>query len=145
MSITRAAVRAACMSLLDGYKDSVGPAIKLQTYPGRPRTLMPPTAFVDNIREEISYSAQVMQRTPTAEIVLVHGIFDTQDAVDQADAFTDGFLEYVRDRIHEAGANSTVGVTSATDDPTFINDWAPPQEQRTYFATRITLEGFGTS
>lgn len=148
----RADVRAACLSLLDGYRDAViaqratdgdPRPFRLTTYPARPRSVAPPHAFVDTIAEQYVYTGPLLvQRTATAELVLVHGLFDTKEAVDQADEFTDGFLAYVTGEVHEAGANTTIGVTSAVDDPTFVNDWVKPEEQRTWFATRITLEGF---
>jgi len=62
--------------------------------------------------------------------------------VDQADVFADAFLDWVTDRYHAAGANTVIGITEIADDPTYVNDWQPPDQQRTYFGTRITLEGF---
>lgn len=147
----RADVRAACVTLLGEYKDAVNqqradddeaPYI-LQIYPGRPRSVNPPCAFVDRISEDIAYTGPTLyQRTPRAEVVILHGLFDTKEAVDQADAFTDGFLAFVTADVHAAGANTTIGITSADDEPTFVNDWVPPDQQRVYFGTRYTLEGF---
>src|SRR5688500_7353574 len=101
----QAATRAAAVSLLTDYAASPEPAIKLQIYRARPASLHPPTAFVDSVGESIAYVGHLMQRTPRADVVVVHGLFDSGEAVDQADAFLDGFIEWVRDRIHEAGAN----------------------------------------
>lgn len=138
----RADVRAACVSLLTGYAASA--SVKLQVYPGRPRSVNPPCAFVDRVSENVAYRGPaLMARNPTAEIVLLHGLFDSKEAVDQADAFVDGFLDYLAARVHEAGANTTIGATTVEDEPTFVDDWVSPREsQRTYFATRIALEGF---
>jgi len=108
----RADVRAACVTLLGEYKDAVNqqradddeaPYI-LQIYPGRPRSVNPPCAFVDRISEDIAYTGPTLyQRTPRAEVVILHGLFDTREAVDQADAFTDGFLAFVTADVHAAG------------------------------------------
>lgn len=138
----QADVRAACISLLDEYAS--GASIALGTYPGRPRHIdVPlPRAYVDAMREDIVYTGHLMQRTVQADVVLVHGSFDSDVAVGQKDAFVDGFIDYVRNNVHEADPNSTIGVVSTEDDPTFIPDWLPREEQRTYYATRMTLEAF---
>ena len=137
----QADVRAAAMTTLAAY--ATAQSVKLQTYPGRPRSIAPPTAFVDTMRESTTYLGQVMQRTVQADIVLIHGSFDSKEAVEQKDAFVDGYYDHVRDNsMSAAGANTTLGVVSTEDDPTFVPDWLPISEQRVYFATRITLEGF---
>lgn len=151
----RADVRAACISLLEGYKAAVNAQrvidmndkpFVLQIYPGRPRTINPPTAFVDRIYESIVYTGpELVQRTTRADIVVLYGQFDSAEAVAQADAFVDGFLDYVTGLVHEAGPNTTVGITEAEDLPTFVNEWVAPTEQRSYFGTRYTLEGFAES
>lgn len=131
------------MTLLNAYASNA--SVKLQTYPGRPRTLNPPSAFVDGIREAVTYTAQLHQRVPIVDIILVHGTYDSKDTTEQADAFVDGFLEYVNDNVHAAGANTTIAVTEVEDLPTFVSDWMAPQDQKTYFATRIALEGFASN
>lgn len=136
----QAAVRAAAISLLDEYATAA--SVNLATYPGRPASLAPPHAFVDTMREEIVYVGHMMQRTVQADVVLVHGLFDSGVAVAQKDAFVDGYIDHVRDHVHEAGANSTLGVVSTEDDPTFTPEWLSRELQRTYYATRITLEGY---
>ncbi len=137
----QADVRAGVLQELSSYASAA--SVKLQIYAGRPRSLQPPTAFVDVMRETIVYSGHVMQRTVQVDIVLVHGSFDSADAAAQKDAFTDGFIEQVRDNTFSAaGANSTLGVVSTEDDPTFVPEWVPRDEQRTYYATRITLEAY---
>jgi hypothetical protein len=140
----RADVRTACVDLLKGYAASTSPPVKLQVYPGRPKSVNPPCAFVDRVTENVVYSGPtLMARNPTAEIVLLHGVFDSKESVDQADAFVDGFLDYLATRVHQAGANTTIGATTVEDDPVFVDDWVLPREaQKTYFATRISLEGF---
>lgn len=137
----QAAVRAAAVELLADYAASAG--IGLQVYPGRPRSLFPPTAFVDRIVETIEYpGVMLQQRTPRCEMVVIHGLFDSKDATEQKDAFVDGLLEWVTANYHAAGANTLVAVVSVEDEPAYVNDWMPPAEQRTYYATRLTLEGY---
>ncbi len=137
----QADVRAGVLQELSSYASAA--SVKLQIYAGRPRSLQPPTAFVDVMRETIVYSGHVMERTVQVDIVLVHGSFDSADAAAQKDAFTDGFIEQVRSNTFSAaGANSTLGVVSTEDDPTFVPEWVPRDEQRTYYATRITLEAY---
>lgn len=132
--------RAAAVTLLSGHAQAE--SVKLQIYPGRPRSLNPPTAFVDAQRETIVYLGQLMQRTVQTDVVLLHGSFDSAEAAAQKDAFVDGFIGYVRDNISAAGANTTIGVVATEDDPTFLPDWLPLEQQRIYYATRVTLEGF---
>lgn len=137
----RADVRAASVALLEAYKADAD--IKLQVYRARPATIKPPTAFVDRITEADTYPAYTYpSRTPRAEIVVLHGLFDSGEAVDQADAFVDGFLAWTVANLAAAGANSTISVTEVEDDPTFVPDWLAEEYRRPYFATRITLEGF---
>jgi hypothetical protein len=139
----RAAARAAAITLLDGYAAAQVPPVKLQTYPGRPRSINPPTAFVDRIAEVIDYEGTALgHRTADVDVVLLHGLMDTKDAVDQADAFVDGFLAYVDVNIHAAGGNRTFGGASADDEPNYVPEWQDPAVQRVHFATRITLQGF---
>ena len=136
----QADVRAASVDLLTDYAASAG--VKLQVYPGRPRSINPPTAFVDAIRESIEYIGPTLrQRRPVAEMIVVHGLFDSKEAADQKDAFVDGFLDWATTRYHEAGANTLVGVTETEDLPNYVPEWKPPAEQLVYYATRITLEG----
>lgn len=138
----QADVRAAAMTTLAAYASAA--SVKLQTYPGRPRSVNPPTAFVDAMRETVVYVGHLMQRTVQADVVLIHGDFDSADSADQKDTFTDGYIDYVRTQVHAAGASTTLGVVSTEDDPTFVPDWLGRENggSRTYFATRITLEGY---
>ena len=133
------------MTTLAAY--ATAQSVKLQTYAGRPATVNPPTAFVDAIRETIVYVGHMMQRTVQADIVFVHGSFDSADAADKKDSFVDGYIEYIRDPstgFHAAGASTTLGVVSTEDDPTWVPDWLGRDNGggRTYYATRITLEGY---
>lgn len=138
-------VRAAAVSTLEAYAS--GASVKLQVYPGRPRTIYPPTAFVDAMRETIAYVGHLMQRTVQADVMLIHGDYDSADSAAQKDAFVDGYIDYIRDPstgFHAAGASTTLGVVATEDDPTFVPDWLGRENGggRTYYATRITLEGY---
>ena len=138
----RADVRAAAVTLLTDY--ATGAGLRLQVYPARPRTITPPTAFIDNVREERTFTGHLVQRTPTVELIVLHGLFDSKDAVEQGDAFVDGFLAFVDDRYHAAGAATLIGAVSTEDNPTYVPDWLPPEQQRTYYGTQVNLEGFAT-
>ena len=150
MVVTRipfqAAMRAAAVALLTDFAADEG--IKLQVYPGRPASLFPPTAFVDALSETFEYPGGVTwrQRTCRAEVVVVHGVFDTKEAVTQKDAFVDAFVDWATDRVHAAGANTTIGLVAVADEPAWQPDWRPANTtngpEPIYYATRLTLEGF---
>jgi hypothetical protein len=133
------AMRAACVTLLTDYADEA--EVKLQIYAGRPATLFPPTAFVDSLRESIDYTPGLHQRVPIADVIVLHGLFDSKDAAEQRDAFVDGFIDWVLARYHAAGANTLIAVTDVDDIPDYVPEWIAPEKQRTYYATRISLEG----
>ncbi len=136
----RSAMREAAVTLLTDYK--ADRSLTLQIYPGRPRTINPPTAFVDRFTERTDFLGPVQyRRNPICEVVVLHGYFDSKDATDQADAFVDGFLDWAADRYHAAGANTLIGAVTIEDDPEYVPTWQPPEVQRTYYATRISLEG----
>lgn len=142
MSSLRAEMRAGVVSLLEAYRTSA--SLKLQIYPGRPRSLLPPTAFVDRITESRVFTGPTLvQRTPRVDVVVIHGQFDSKDAADQGDAFVDGFLAYADTQYHAASNNSVLGVVETADEPNYVPDWLPENEQRSYYATVLTLEGFG--
>lgn len=137
----RRQMRDASVQLLVDYKDEQG--IKLQVYRARPASLFPPTAFVDRVTEAISDVTLLRQRVVSVEIVVLHGTFDSGGAVDQADAFVDGFLDYVADRYHASGPNTLIRGAAVDDDPFYTAEWVPPGEaDRDFYASRITLEGF---
>ena len=141
----QAELRAACVELLTEY--AADEDLKLQVYPARPRSLFPPTAFVDRITERLEWSGTGWpQRNVTAEVVVVHGVFDTKDAAEQRDAFVDGFVYWVAGDVHAAGANTTVALVSVDDEPAWQPDWRPANTTNgpdpIYYATRLTLEGF---
>jgi hypothetical protein len=139
----RAASRAAAVTLLDAYAVAQNPDVLLQTYPGRPRSIHAPCAFVDRVSVAVSYDSSALgNQTASVEVVILHGLMDTKEAVDQADAFVDGFTAYVDTQVHAAGGNRSFGGVGSEDEPNYVPEWQPPAEQRVYFATRITLQGF---
>lgn len=147
----RVEMRAAVVTLLETYRTAA--TIKLQVYRARPRSINPPCAFIDDTRESrVPYgdsSGGAAQRTVQMDVVFVHGprlpqggSIDSGDAVDQADVAVDGFTELVDATPHAIGGNTTIGAVSVEDDANFVPDWVPPEEQRSYYATRIVLEGY---
>lgn len=140
----RTDARAGAVSLLEQYRTAAG--IDLQVYRARPRTIRPPTAFVDSIREQvIEYTDASRQRIPSVDVVVVHGLFDSGEAVDQGDAFVDGFLDLCADSFHGFGANTAMAAVRTADVPNYIPDWVPEGERRSYYATVITLEGLAAT
>jgi hypothetical protein len=104
-----------------------------------------PCAFVDRMTATFTtVGITLTQTTPRAEVLVLHGLFDTKDATEQRDAFVDGFTNYVQTQFHAAGTNTLIESASVEDEPDFTTDWMPPEQQRTYYATRITLEGFAS-
>lgn len=137
----RVAMRAAALSLLDGYKAANAGSLK-QTYQARPATIATPSAFVDAINEgEIAYTPAGMQRTPDVVIRLVRGTFSSGDVAEANDALVDGFIDYVVDNKHAAGANTLALITSVEDDDGWIPEWIP--ESQPYYSTLVTLSGEG--
>jgi len=144
MSLTmQADMRAAAVTLLAAYGSAA--SLKLQVYPGRPRSVSPPCAFVDKMTATyVDVGISLRQTTPTAEVLVLHGLFDSKETVDQRDAFVDGFTDYVATQFHAAGANTLIAAVRVEDEPDFTTDWMPPEQVKTYFASRITLEGFAS-
>lgn len=139
-----AATRDASVDLLRAYASSAG--VKLQTYPGRPNSLVPPSAFVDRMTEQITHTVSIRQRICRAEVLVIHGVFDTKEAVTQRDDFVDGFMEWCEENLDAAGANTTLELVAVDDEPAWSPDWRPANVTNgpnpIYYATRITLEGF---
>jgi len=132
-------LRAAAVSFLMDLREALG--IKLQVYRARPSSIQTPVGFVDFIEESLDYPTALTQRRPRAHIVVLHGIYDHGDTVDQRDRFVDALVDIVIDDVHRIEPNSTVGIVEITDDPTYIPEWLPPELQKTYYATRFVLEG----
>jgi hypothetical protein len=139
-----AAVRSASVTLLNEY--AADESLKLQVYPARPKSLAPPTGFVDRMTEQVEHTVSIRQRTCRAEVLVLHGLFDSKEAVTQRDAFVDGFMEWCEEHLDAAGANTTLELVAVEDEPAYVPDWRPANVTNgpnpTYYATRITLEGF---
>lgn len=141
----QAANRAATVTLLGTCATAA--SIKLQIYPGRPASIYPPTAFIDRMgdnTEDFPGSSTIFQHTPVVRVIAVWGLFDSKEAVDQRDAFVDAFHDTVRADPHAAGARSLLSPRTLDDLPAWVPDWMPEEQQRSYYATEITLEGFVT-
>lgn len=135
----RAAARAATLTLLDGYKTAHTDALK-QTHNARPQSIFPPSAFVDSISEsDIVTTPAGEQRTPQVAVRIVRGTFDRADVGVETDELIDGFLRYVIDNRHAAGANTLVTLVSAEDDDGWVPEWMPTEHQRQYYTTVVTL------
>src|SRR4029079_2739012 len=138
----RAEARAAAVAFMTDYAASA--SVKMQVYPGRPASIAPPTGFVDDIRETDTITGIITPlRTLNVDIIVLHGRFDSKESVDQADAFVDGLIDWAKTRYHQASGNSVIAIVAVNDEPSYVPDWMPPEAQRTYFGTRVTLEGFG--
>ncbi len=137
-----AQVRQATIDLLTGTAEGNG--IKLQIYRGRVRSINPPTAFIDVFDETFEDYTGVIWAAHhiRVEAIVLFGLFDSGEAVDQRDRFVDSFYEYALPLYHVAGGNSTFAVIRVTDDPVYVPDWLQPSEQRTYFGTRVIMEAF---
>lgn len=134
----RQEIRAAAVALLEGYRaDSDS---NLQIYPGRPRSLFPPTAFPLSINEaSILYTAGPRNRNPSVDIIWIQAEFDSKEAVTLQDAAVDDFIDWVTAHSDAAGPRSLVTLSSVLDLPNYQPDWIP--NAPFYFASRLTLEG----
>lgn len=138
-------MRNAAVTMLRAFKeDSSYSGKPLSVYEGRPASLRPPHAFVDQIRERISLSGPLMrQRFADLDIVVVHGTFDSADTVAQRDAFVDAFADWILANPHAPGASTLLGDSIAiSDEADFVPVWLRPADQISYFATRITVAGY---
>lgn len=146
----QSATRAAAVRLLTGYAADAG--VKLQIYGGRPRSIAPPTGFIDRLTETaIEFTTNgagtrgTRQRTVVADIVVIWASLDSLEETTQKDGFGDGFSDWVADRFHEIAPNTTCVVLGSEDTPNYVPEWMPPAEQRSYYATLIRLEGFAAT
>ena len=132
-------MRQGTVDLLQAFKQDAD--LSAQIYGGRPRSVKPPTWFVDRIRETLAFDG-LRQRTVQVEVVFLWGLFDSLEAANQRDATIDAFIDYVTDRPHGAGTNTILEPRTIEDDPNFVPDWLRPEEQHSLYATTLTLEGF---
>lgn len=131
--------QAAVQMLRDFAQDA---SIGLQTYEGRPRSINPPTAYVERMRESIIWSPGLRQRTVQLDIRVLWGLFDSREAVLQRDTFIDQFIDWTSDRPHVAFGSTVIEPRSVEDDPDFTPDWLPSGNETAYFSSTLTLEGF---
>lgn len=136
----RAAARTAALSLLNGYKAANDGALT-QTYGARPKSITPKAAFVDSISEDLAYTPAGLIRTPAVVVRIVRGTFASEDVAEANDALVDGFIQYVVDNRHAAGANTLILVTSVEDDDGWIPEWIP--DALPMYSTLVTLSGEG--
>lgn len=147
----RAAMRGAVVDLLAAYaadssSGEIGPG--LQIYPTIPTSIKPPTAFVERIAEADTYPGiNQRQRLVVATAIVLWRTFlggERGDAVQSADAFMDGFSDWVMDHLHQPGPTELISTARIEEDPYYqLNDQKRGIE--TYLATRITLEGYTTN
>jgi hypothetical protein len=129
---------------LQAFKTDSG--LRLQIYPGRPRTLVPPSIWQDRRSDTINFrgvrDVNFMGHVLRTELVALHGLFDSAEAINQRDAFVDAFASYIRANRDTglAGPNSVLLSMVLDDVPNYVPDWVPERDQLTYFATLITLE-----
>lgn len=135
---------AGIQSVLEAFKADSG--LRLQLYPGRPVHLSPPSIWQDARRDTISFrgprASGFMGHTMNTQLVALHGRFDAADTLAQRDAFVDAFLSFLRAGrdLGLAGPNSNTESVIIDDEPNYVANWVPPDEQVPYYATLITLE-----
>jgi hypothetical protein len=134
----RQEIRAATISLLEGYRADSGS--KLQIYPGRPKSIYPPTAFPESINEaSILYTAGPRNRNPSVDIIWIQAEFDSEEAVTLQDAAVDDFIDWVTANSGAAGPSTLVTLSAVVDLPNYQPDWIA--NAPFYFASRLTLDG----
>lgn len=136
------AMRQAAVDLLEAYAQSA--SINLQVYPALPTTFQPPTAFVERIDERTSFPGMTQrQRTVAVSVVVLYRLFaqgERAAAAEQRDAFVDGFSDLVLEQFHQPGPTELISAARFDDEPEYVIQG--PRGQVTYFAVRITLEGY---
>lgn len=133
-------MRAAAVTLLNGYKSAHTGSLR-QVYGARPKSIAVPSAFVDSIDEDIDWTNVGADREPDVNIRLVRGQFATEDVADANDELVDGFIDYVRENMHEAGPNTISLIRSVRDEDGWVPEWIP--ESQPYYTTLVTLKGEG--
>lgn len=134
------AVRAGAVALVDGYRQASGVKLGL-AHRARPSKITPPAAFVDSMGEDTTqFTAEEAQRVVRVGIRLVWGQYNSGTAVDQRDAFVDGFYGHVMDNPHAFGGNAECDWLGTADDEQWSPSWIP-EDESSYFSTLVTLEG----
>lgn len=143
----RAAMRTASVSLLEDYIADANPPYTVQVYRTIPTSIHPPTAFVERVSETQLFTGPTQrQRSMTARVIVLWRLFaelERGDAVDQLDAFLDGFTDWALTHYHEPGPTELISTARIDDDPYYqVADSAKGGQLRTYYAARIDLEGY---
>lgn len=142
-SVASASLTSQLVAALEGYRTAVG--IRLNVYPGRPATIRPPHAWIDARHDVINsiVAGSAMDHVANVELIVVHGLFDSRDAITQRDAWVDGFNTYLRNALRGeglAGGNSVLERWRVDDIPNYTPDWVPERDRTTYYATLYRLE-----
>ncbi len=140
-SVASATLTQQIVGALEAYKAAAG--INLTIYGGRPVSIYPPHAWVDARHDVINsiVAGSAMEHVANVELVVVHGLFDTGEAVTQRDAWVDGFNSYLRDTLRGeglAGGNSVLERWRVDDVADYTPGWIRPPT--TYYATLYRLE-----
>lgn len=134
----QSSARSGTVALLTAYCAAAG--LRAQIYRARPKQTKPPTFYIESITEVLTpFTAEERQRTARVTVRALWGRTDDGDAVDQRDAFVDGFLDYVADHFHAFGANTDVNAVAVADSPDFNF------EGESMFSTAVALEGFAST
>jgi hypothetical protein len=137
------AMRQAAVDLLEAFAADAG--IALQVYPALPTSFYPPTAFVERIEESTTFPGPTQrQRLVRVAVIVLFRTFaegERGDAAIQRDEFVDGFADWVLENYHKPGPTELISGTRVDDEPEYVLS-DPKRGQITYFAARITLEGY---
>lgn len=137
----RAGAREAANTLLVGYKAAHDDALR-QIFSTKPMSISPPCAFVESLEEAQTRTPGMRQRVIGVNIRIVRGTFDAAGTAAANDELVDGFIDYVDDNIHAAGANTQIDFSNAVDDDGWVPEWIPAgpgNELRAYNSTVVTL------
>lgn len=136
----QSATRTGAMALLTAFIASTNTTMQL--YRAKPKQAKPPTGYVEGIEETLTpFTIDNQQRTTRARIRLLwRDDVDAGAAVDQRDAFIDGFAEWVIEHPHAFDANALTEAVSVSDDPDF--DFGDGTD---YLSSLLVLEGFAAT
>lgn len=86
-----------------------------QGYAARPASFHPPLYYIGSISESLTHTAGVRQRDQRAQVAIVRGLYENEEAMEWLDEATDSLLDYLSDRPH-AISSSTVVTPLSTED-----------------------------
>jgi hypothetical protein len=134
-------MRAAALQLVVDYAQEAN-VPSFTAYPGRPSSIAPVHAYIERLREGLTWSPGLRQRLVNVDVRIIWGLFDSKEAVSQRDIFIDGFIDWCSDHSHQAGGTTILEPRAVEDDPDFVPDWLPESRRSTYFASTLSIEGF---